>query len=96
MIKNNSKVVILKETGLKTIRVNCKLPLGAQTRDSIWDNLANRYPRTFGYKNKVEIHLDYAYELGYPFTPPSDLVRILHSPRSSINFEKVSVGLKIL
>ena len=70
IIKNNAKIESLEGTGLMTIKVNCKLPIGAQTRDIIWDCLPDRYPKTFGYENKVEIQLDYAYALGFPFTPP--------------------------
>ena len=70
MIKNNAKVESIEGSGLMTIKVNCKLPIGAQKRESIWDRLPDRYPRAFAFENKVEIRLDYAYEFGFPFTPP--------------------------
>ena len=70
MIKNNAKVESIDGSGLMTIKVNCEFPIGSQTRERMWDRLLDRYPRTFAFENKVEIQLDYAYELGFPFTPP--------------------------
>ena len=70
MIKNNAKVESIEGSGLMTIKVNCKLPIGAKTIERMWDRLLDRYPRTFAFENRVEIRLDYAYELGFPFTPP--------------------------
>ena len=97
IIKNNAKVESLEGVGLMTIKVNCKLPQGEETSGvSVWDPLANRYPRAFSYENQVAIKLDYAYRLGCPFTPPADFIRILQSPSHTINFVEVSVTIEIL
>ena len=97
IIKNNAKVESLEGVGLMTTEVICILleeavPSGV----SIWDSLANRYPRTFGCENQVAINLNYAYTLGCPFTPPADFIRILQSPSHTINFVEVSVTIEIL
>jgi hypothetical protein len=79
-----------------TIKDNSKLPEVSQPSFSVWDRIADKYPRAFGCENQVAIHIDYTYTLGCPFTPPSDLLRILQSPSHTINFVELCVTIEIL